>query len=796
MLRLLAQRSSLTQNEPGAQEKEADATRTAGREAAPSWDLSKIPVFSSGRAERFQMPSIFPAPRLPIQAKLKVGQVDDPLEHEADRVADQVMRMPAPEVSIAAAPPQISRKCAACEEEQQTLQTKRAPSANAEAALDAGAGLRTTERGGEPLPSALRSYFEPRFGRDFSRVRVHADGEATTAARAVQARAYTFGRDIVFGSGEYAPATADGKRLLAHELTHVVQNGSSTASSTIRRKPETWYRGEGTGVQPAEPGGVVHDFGDGLYLTDDPAVAARYAATRAVSLKGSTPSVTAATFERSLLGKVLDLTTDVRWKQYLAEGIAGRTNEGLIKLANENYWPIFKGFLEKYNLHLEDFDTIIGQEFVRGGNQICIRNPTIAASMRQMLTTYVPPAEPVAGAVGEKPVAEGGAEKVVEGVKGTAPAETPTTVKVDSTVNVLKSTTNADGTVISEVEVQFHNGIERVNGAAPEGGQVPQSIKFRLTQNANGSFSSAEPLAGEPAPLVEALGRQIVTETVNAAGSGAAGAVEGASVSVATKALPYVRTGLKWGGPALFVIVTGYQLITATPQQRPRVLAKAAGGLVGGVGSGFLVCNVLLDVETGGWGIILCGLLAGGAGGYAGSEAAGAVYDAANPPPGLTEMEKALLEMEQQPNNVKALFYTMIHDRGASGIAMTPEFVHQFIFTVPRDLDTDELYMLAGQLQGVTGTDTLQSIIDNLGHAIYQLPRRKPKVKALPPMLNIQDVMELNPSLRYRLDAPGSGTIRVFPGYNVSPIDVPGAERPGVERPGVVPLLEIRIPHT
>src|SRR5262249_33273496 len=154
------------------------------------------------------------------------------------------------------------------------------------------------------------------------------------------ARAYTFGRDIVFGSGEYAPATADGKRLLAHELTHVVQNGSSTASSTIRRKPETWYRGEGTGVQPATPGGVGHDFGDGLYLTDDPAVAARYAATRAVSLKGSTPLVTAATFERSLLGKVLDLTTDVRWKQYLAEGIAGRTNEGLIKLANENYWPI------------------------------------------------------------------------------------------------------------------------------------------------------------------------------------------------------------------------------------------------------------------------------------------------------------------------------------------------------------------------------------------------------------------------------------------------------------------------
>ena len=64
----------------------------------------------------------------------------------------------------------------------------------------AGAGL--------SLPAAVRSDLEPRFGWDFSRVRVHADGEAARAANAVQARAYTVGRDIVFGAGEYAPATA------------------------------------------------------------------------------------------------------------------------------------------------------------------------------------------------------------------------------------------------------------------------------------------------------------------------------------------------------------------------------------------------------------------------------------------------------------------------------------------------------------------------------------------------------------------------------------------------------------
>ena len=82
---------------------------------------------------------------------------------------------------------------------------------------------RSVRLGGHPLDPTTRALMEPRLGHDFSRVRVHADGEAATAARAVQARAYTIGRDIVFGSGEYRPATVEGRRLLAHELTHVVQ---------------------------------------------------------------------------------------------------------------------------------------------------------------------------------------------------------------------------------------------------------------------------------------------------------------------------------------------------------------------------------------------------------------------------------------------------------------------------------------------------------------------------------------------------------------------------------------------
>lgn len=76
---------------------------------------------------------------------------------------------------------------------------------------------------GQPLDSATRAAMEPRFGHDFSKVRVHTDARASEAARSVQARAYTIGSDIVFRSGAYAPGSTDGQRLLAHELTHVVQ---------------------------------------------------------------------------------------------------------------------------------------------------------------------------------------------------------------------------------------------------------------------------------------------------------------------------------------------------------------------------------------------------------------------------------------------------------------------------------------------------------------------------------------------------------------------------------------------
>jgi hypothetical protein len=88
---------------------------------------------------------------------------------------------------------------------------------------------------GQPLDAAARAFFEPRFGHDFSKVRLHTDSEAAESARSVNALAYTVGRDVVFGAAQYAPGTATGNALLAHELTHVVQQGGRTQSGAAQR---------------------------------------------------------------------------------------------------------------------------------------------------------------------------------------------------------------------------------------------------------------------------------------------------------------------------------------------------------------------------------------------------------------------------------------------------------------------------------------------------------------------------------------------------------------------------------
>jgi hypothetical protein len=120
-------------------------------------------------------------------------------------------------------------ECEECKEKKTTLQRKSSIGANPRGVPPIVHEV--LRRPGQPLDRQARAFFEPRFNRDFSQVRVHTDARAAESARAVSAHAYTVGSHIVFGSGQYLPARRDGVRLLAHELTHVVQQSHFQTSS-------------------------------------------------------------------------------------------------------------------------------------------------------------------------------------------------------------------------------------------------------------------------------------------------------------------------------------------------------------------------------------------------------------------------------------------------------------------------------------------------------------------------------------------------------------------------------------
>ncbi len=203
-------------------------------------NLSKIPI------------SYHPAS---LQTKLTIGQPGDKYEQEADKVSEQVMNMSQPiqrqenredemqmkpEIQRAEMPkeeeeeenmqakslanvitPLVQREQIPKEEEEENIQAK---SDSATASMEGlEQQLNNSKGGGTPLSDEARTFMEPRFGTDFSNVKVHTDSSSVHMNQDIQAQAFTQGQDIYFNSGKYSPDTDEGKSLLAHELTHVVQ---------------------------------------------------------------------------------------------------------------------------------------------------------------------------------------------------------------------------------------------------------------------------------------------------------------------------------------------------------------------------------------------------------------------------------------------------------------------------------------------------------------------------------------------------------------------------------------------
>ena len=190
-----------------------------------------------------------PAVRAPsrsvIQAKLRVGPANDTYEREADRMADRVMNMSIAEAAPVqlAGPedddlPEAESIQRFDDEDILTVEPLASPAtpilqAKADDGFEVGSSvesrLTASKGGGAPLPAQTRAFMEPRFGADFSGVRVHTDSGAVQMNHELNAQAFTHGRDIYMGANKYNPGSSAGNRLLAHELTHVVQQGGAGA---------------------------------------------------------------------------------------------------------------------------------------------------------------------------------------------------------------------------------------------------------------------------------------------------------------------------------------------------------------------------------------------------------------------------------------------------------------------------------------------------------------------------------------------------------------------------------------
>jgi len=226
----------------------------------------------------FHKISILPPSSAPLQPKLKINAPNDKYEQEADRVADQVMRMPVQTLQRKADKEDkfrqtpnftIQRKCSSCQEDE-TIQTKSLGNSPNLASPRLVNQIQNTKGRGQGLERNTKTFMESRFCADFSKVRIHNNSQASGMNREINAKAFTVGNDIYFNQGNYNPASSRSKKLLAHELTHTIQqNGShlgkdENSSQSIQRKGETFV-----GFFQNIGRGIASIFGDELEYSDE-----------------------------------------------------------------------------------------------------------------------------------------------------------------------------------------------------------------------------------------------------------------------------------------------------------------------------------------------------------------------------------------------------------------------------------------------------------------------------------------------------------------------------------------------
>jgi hypothetical protein len=221
------------------------------READQVADAVTRPPTSSVQRQAEEEEEEEEEPEEEVQAKLTVGSPDDEYEREADQVADAITRAPASSVQRQAEEPEeeegeeeeepvvevrtkisrIQRQVKEPEEEELVAAKPASEIQNQSFAVseDLEAGIKAARGSGQPLPDSVRNSLEPQLGHDFSQVHIHTDADADKLSQQLSAEAFTTGSDIFFKDGAYQPGSDSGKGLIAHELTHVMQQSAAPA---------------------------------------------------------------------------------------------------------------------------------------------------------------------------------------------------------------------------------------------------------------------------------------------------------------------------------------------------------------------------------------------------------------------------------------------------------------------------------------------------------------------------------------------------------------------------------------
>lgn len=285
---------------------------------------------------------------------LKISQPNDPAEIEADQIADRVMRMPVGDSKLVQnavnADKTIHRACDTSDDKGDKIQGKALSVLGNIPSQTSAHVQHAIGSGGHPLDPQMRSFFEPRLGYDLSSVRIHTDSTAGQSARAIDARAYTLGSNIVFGSGEYKPESETGRHLIAHELAHVLQQNGSP--EVLSKSPID----ESVSVETPSEGGTPIPQTD---VTDDPCTyRGRADKEREIHLNLSFPAIrvyrrdgsgyTTTQFDNIIIGpSTSQVARQNGWcHMYPVQGHQRRSSTGLINFVNycghfgfhSNFW--------------------------------------------------------------------------------------------------------------------------------------------------------------------------------------------------------------------------------------------------------------------------------------------------------------------------------------------------------------------------------------------------------------------------------------------------------------------------